>query len=101
MIDYRTKKELSGVIVCLYNPSNPETPCTMELLVDYINGCYWQLVNGQRPRRTPFFISNVPSECHRMTAEFIRNLQGNRKEQKTTDSGDNCPLRFGSMTVVK
>lgn len=82
MINSKSKDVLSGVIVCLYDPHNPDF-CTMELLTDYVSACEWQLTNGEQPHRIPFFISTIPSECHKAKDTFIRNMQAKRRANRT------------------
>lgn len=78
MINYKTKKELSGVYVCLHNAHDPE-PFTVELLINYVNACNWQLSQGITPKRVPFFISAIPSECDKAINDLIHDMQAKRR----------------------
>lgn len=101
MINYRTKRELDNCYVCLYDSRNAEQPCTVEPILQFISSCRWQLVNGKKPRRIPFFISNIPSECSRASADLIRDIQASRKKataKHDDDIADDEPL--STLTIL-
>lgn len=93
MIDYKIKPELQGCYVCLFDSTARERdPFTIEPLLDFISGCRWQLVNGEKVRRIPFFISNIPSECNRMIAQTNYDMSENRKASRAQADKDSNSL---------
>ena len=80
MIDYKLKREINNLILCLYNPAS-EDPFSTDSLSNYIDDCAWQLRNGQRVKRIPFYITPALSDAKRAIADMNRSIQAARKEK--------------------
>lgn len=85
MINYKLRKEITALIVCLYDPK-AEIPFSTEKLSNFIDDCSWQLLNGEKPRRIPFHLAPAQSDAKRAIEDMNRKLQALRKESNQSGS---------------
>lgn len=93
MVDYKLRKEITALIVCLYDPKS-EIPFSTEKLSNYVDDCCWQLENGELPRRIAFHIAPAPADAKRAIDDMTRTLQALRKEEQQESQANKSPSRF-------